>query len=587
MKNLIYFPWCDSETKRLAQVYKNGQLPFLDIELTAKCSHGTCIYCDSPINQKACELNRKEFFSLMDDALKLGLKWIYFCGLGEPTDCDYFDDILDFVKGNGIKLSFFTNGQNLNKNLIDKLFAADTSILLKFDSLNEKTFDNLLGREGAAHKIYGVLSYLNEIGFNNVRRVGNQTVTNLAFSIVPTTKNYQEIPNMVSYAIKNKIFPSIGELEYANKGKIQYDNLAVSRERLQELKKEIGKIMGESYQRPVCPAAIYSLHLNVNGECVVDKETGLSCPWFKLGDPHYISIGNVRNDSIFHILSNMAKYRSTHIDAIRKMKPHPKTSNTFSGCGGCVSDLRKQCQNSFLPNKTTKKLSRDSIELLLLKGKRVVIFPIDHPIGDDTPRLAKKGIDKILEEVSGGKHDGYILHSRNFPPPKISVNRPFFLTVGEQPDNYLLSLNQLDKYDNINQVAIYFQVRNKNDRSAIDFYKNYVKELKSRGIGVLGMGFPKGKEPCDFFQHIADLAHEIDCDYFKTALSSQTKGLELYGMPLFIGGGEYLNDDRFVDFIQKCKDVPNANVSIGRNVFEDKDPVKRIRLIRQYIRPAK
>lgn len=583
MKNLIYFPWCEEERKEMGEDYKKGLLPFLDIELTAKCSLGTCIYCDSPINQKYKELNKEEFFILANDALKKGLKWIYFCGLGEPTDCEYFDEVLDFCIKNKIKLSFFCNGQRLTNELIDKLNIANASMLLKFDSMDENIFDQLLGRKGAASKIYEVVSYMKKIGFPKVRKIGNQTVTNLAFSIVPTSKNYDEILKIVKYAVSNGIFPSIGELEYAHKGKTQYEVLHVNRDKLQKLKKEISKIIGENYQRPVCPAALYSLHVNVNGNCVVDSETGISCPWFKLGDPHYSSIGEVRKDSIDKLMGDMNSYRIERMDSIRKMKTHPKTSNTFSGCGGHIEEIKKLCRDSFVPENMKKDLMKNSVEMKLMQGKRLLVLPLDHPVGEDTPVLARKGVVNMIKEVNNLSQDAYILHSRDFPQPPKGIDIPFFLTVGEQPDNYKFPLEKLYKYPNIKQVSIYFQVKDKKDVSAIEFYKDYVSRLKSKNIKVLGMGFPKNVEKCDFFQHIADLAHEIGCDYFKTALSKQLPKLELYGMPLFIGGGPYMKDKEFLKFLKEAKKISHANLSIGRNVFEHKNPSERINLIRQTI----
>jgi MoaA/NifB/PqqE/SkfB family radical SAM enzyme len=582
MKKLMYFPWCDEEMIEMGKRFKEGHIPYLDIELTARCSLGTCIYCDSPINKTYKELNKTEFYSLANNALNQGLKWIYFCGLGEPTDCEYFSDILDFCILNKVKISFFCNGQNLNSELIDKLILANASILIKLDSFYENIFDELLGKRGAASKTYKIIAELEKKKFSNVRHLGDQYVTNLAFSIVPTTKNINEIPEIVSYALNKGIFPSIGELEFANKGKNQFDVLHVDKANLLKLKKSVNDIFGETYQRPVCPAVLYSLHLDVNARCVVDNETGLSCPWFKLGDPEFGYIGNARQDSVDTLRNNMILYRKNRLGALKKVETHAKTFNIFSGCGGRLSDIKRLCIDSFVSDDINKKLEKQSIDFLLLRGKSLFVLPVDHPLGVDTPNLLKKGLKNFINEVSNLPQDAYIIHSRDFPEPPENLDRPYFLTVGEEPDNYLFPIDQIDKYVDLQQVAIYFQIKDKYDNRAIDFYKDYIHQLKLRNIKVLGMGFPVDYVLCNYYQHIADVAHEIGCDYFKTSWSPYLNSLNFYGMTLFIGGGKYMDDQSFKTLLKECTKIKNSNVSIGRNVFEDENPSYRIFLIKEY-----
>jgi hypothetical protein len=52
-----------------------------------------------------------------------------------------------------------------------------------------------------------------DAGYGNVKG----GYTDLAFSIVPTQLSYDGIRNVISFAKKNNIFPSIGELEQAGR----------------------------------------------------------------------------------------------------------------------------------------------------------------------------------------------------------------------------------------------------------------------------------------------------------------------------------------------------------------------------------
>jgi len=48
---VTYLPWSEQNLKSALEAYKEGDMPILDLELSAVCEHrlacGGCIYCDS------------------------------------------------------------------------------------------------------------------------------------------------------------------------------------------------------------------------------------------------------------------------------------------------------------------------------------------------------------------------------------------------------------------------------------------------------------------------------------------------------------------------------------------------------------
>lgn len=330
---LEYRPLCDDRVRHLFDVYARGGFPVLDIETSARCLHGSCIYCDSDVGKAAeGELSLAETISVLDQGIQLGTEMLTICGLGEPLDDPKLLGILRYCRDNGLSLSMFTNILNITDEHIRLFQEMDIGLIVKCDSLNAASFDKTLGRRGTAQRIYTNLDKLLCAGF------GGTECTNLALSIVPTRFTIDDIPEVAKFCKSRGLFPSIGELEYSGKARSCYDSIAVSREELLDLKAEIEKILGHPYRRQVCPATIASLHITHVGKCIVHRGTGLSCPWFLLSEPDMVSAGNVRADKLAVLAQRVRDYRRAHpLTAVPKVDP--RVPNVFGGCGGKPEEI--------------------------------------------------------------------------------------------------------------------------------------------------------------------------------------------------------------------------------------------------------
>ncbi len=352
MINPIYFPWSKLVFNECQRIYKEGGMPILDLEITGLCSHGSCIYCDSKTGFIKDEFTKTDIIRIINEASMHNLKWIFICGLGEPLDSPYFLDLLDLISEQNLRLSFFTNGLNITPDIINRLKRVNANLILKLDSFDENIFDLILGKKGQARIIYNLLNLLIDMDFSTNKDRAN--LTNLALSIVPTKYNIDELPEIVNFCKQNHIFPNIGELEFAGKGRSRYTQLAVSSNDLTEIRKRIDEIWGEEYCRPICPSVFFSLHLTPNGDCVVDKSTGFSCPWFKLKDPSFQLLGSIHNNSITDLLQKMKVYRNVNIDGIRLLNPDPDIPCVFSGCGGKIEEIKSFAIENFYSQKKSQ-----------------------------------------------------------------------------------------------------------------------------------------------------------------------------------------------------------------------------------------
>ena len=208
-----YYPWSQKVLASSIQMMKQGLVPTLDLELTAKCSGASCIYCDSkPDVCQDGQLGELDFNTLRRvilEAKEMGLRWVYTCGLGEPLEDPNFWKAIELFKDNNISLSMFSNGIFINNpDVARRLREHEVSIILKMDTFDEDKFDKILGKQGVARRIYAARDFLLSAGYG----VNGEGYTNLAFSIVPTSLSIDGIDEVVSFCKKNGIFASIGEL---------------------------------------------------------------------------------------------------------------------------------------------------------------------------------------------------------------------------------------------------------------------------------------------------------------------------------------------------------------------------------------
>lgn len=337
-----YLPWSREVLDNALKLQKNGNIPSLDIELTAKCTGACCIYCDSKPNVcehgQPGEIDYLTIEKMLLDAKSHGLKWIYTCGLGEPLEDGKFWNMIHFLKANDISLSMFSNGIFIRDvSTARELKEHNVNIILKMDTFDEANFDTILGGKGLASKIYAARDHLLEAGY------GEQNgYTNLAFSIVPTSISIDGIPAVVAFAKKHGIFASIGELEQA--GEVINNNLnktlGISAGKIGNLKEIADAYIEGFYMRPICPCILTGVHIDNLGNCVVDKDTGFNCKWFLLKNPNTISLGNIQSESIFSLFQKVNLYRKDCFERkYNLIKDLCNVTYVFGGCGGNPKDI--------------------------------------------------------------------------------------------------------------------------------------------------------------------------------------------------------------------------------------------------------
>jgi MoaA/NifB/PqqE/SkfB family radical SAM enzyme len=337
-----FLPWSKKTLSKVLMKHQKKLLGTLDLQLSAACSGANCIYCDSKPKAGCANENESNWSQLHDlllQSVRLGLDWIYICGLGEPLEDPVFDKIINFTKKEEINVSVFTNGVFISDKQIAKtLKESNVNIVLKLDTFDENAFDIILGKDGIAKKIYNANELLLEVGYGS--RDG--LYTDLAYSIVPTIHSLKGIPSVINFANKHGIFPSVGELEFAGLASDEniFSSLNLTTEEKIELKILFDEYAKGIYKRPICPAIITGIHIDNVGNCIVDKVSGLNCKWFLLTEPDIKIIGNINRDSVAELFHKVIAYRKNVLFENKNIiKTYAEKKIIFGGCGGNILEI--------------------------------------------------------------------------------------------------------------------------------------------------------------------------------------------------------------------------------------------------------
>lgn len=323
-----YFPWSKSVLQNVIKDYYDRRFSILDLELGGECNCN-CMYCDSPIRSEGILYS----YDIVKEFIDQGsFKWLFICGLGEPTFNENYDMLIKLLKlceFKNIKCSIFTNATNITKELSYYIDSTILYVLFKYDSVFDDISKKIVGNShvGSYNSIFDEMSKMVNI---------KDGCTNIGASIVPTIYNEDILLQLVEKCIEKNIYPLVGSLENAGKAKSDFNSLSVSKSKLVFLKKKIDELINGCYKLPICPSTIGAIHISNKGDIVVDSKSGLSCSWFWMESPCMEILGNIHEHmSYTDICDRIINYRY-------KMKgkmPEKDADTVFGGCGGNIAEL--------------------------------------------------------------------------------------------------------------------------------------------------------------------------------------------------------------------------------------------------------
>lgn len=326
-----YLPWSKRVLQDILYDFSQGHFSILDLELGGECNYN-CVYCDSPDRKEKILYSVEMIEELMESGR---FKWLFVCGLGEPTFNENYNKLLKLLKlceKKKMKCSIFTNATNITKDLEYYINNDILYILFKYDSFFDKVNKKIVGNNSVGN--------YNDIFANMTKMVKvKDGCSNIAASIVPTIYNEDILVELTQKCIENNIYPLIGSLENAGKAQTSYETLAIAKEKLLSLKNQIEQYLGEEYKLPICPSTIGAIHMTNKGDIALDSRSGLSCSWFWMETPCLITLGNISEHITYdEICERILEYRESVKNNIGNITSN-RVDNVFGGCGGNIEEL--------------------------------------------------------------------------------------------------------------------------------------------------------------------------------------------------------------------------------------------------------
>lgn len=328
-----FLPWSKKLLNDSFYNYNNTKrLQLLDIELGGSCNF-KCVYCDTPKYEYQIRYKIKDLEMFFDNN---DILFVYICGLGEPTfntNRVYLIEVLKMCQKYNVGCCLFTNLSALDEELCTYI---DEGVLYPIFKLDSFDADKI-------KQIYNIADELAYLQTSNIKSIKKHVkvrdgYTNIAASIVPSALNISEIKSLITWCHQNNVFPLIGQLEDAGKGHSLFDSLNVQDSMLMDLKDYILNCYGEPYEVPICPSVLFGVHINYEGNIVVDGISGLSCHWFWLTEPQIENLGQFVGRSIDSISQMIIENRKNHAEEVKNICQMQKKL-VFGGCGGDIKNL--------------------------------------------------------------------------------------------------------------------------------------------------------------------------------------------------------------------------------------------------------
>ncbi len=309
--------------EEIAEVKKKGGLLSLELELSRVCNL-RCIYCYASSGVALeNELSQDEIFSVIDQAIELGVKKIIVLGGGEPLLYPYLFEVIEYIRKKKKVVDLFTNGLCMTPEVAKKLFDLGVGVVLKMNSRNPEVQDFLAGKKGTYTAIVEGLQALQEAGYPDEEHA-------LGVETIICQQNYDELPDLWRWARKEGIVPYVEAMTMQGRA-TEYPELELPPNKVKELFEELSRIDRVEF---LCG---WQAHPPlVASQCARHE---YSCTVTSVGEVHpcpgvNISVGDIREKSLADILQSSPVIHDLR-DIRTQIKGECKICENNDHCYGC------------------------------------------------------------------------------------------------------------------------------------------------------------------------------------------------------------------------------------------------------------
>ncbi|MCD6224908.1 MAG: fructose-bisphosphate aldolase, partial [Deltaproteobacteria bacterium] len=138
-------------------------------------------------------------------------------------------------------------------------------------------------------------------------------------------------------------------------------------------------------------------------------------------------------------------------------------------------------------------------------------------------------------------------------------------------------------------VSIHMNIGDDNEKDMLKDFGRVSYEARTWGVPLLAMVYPRGKKIKDeydvkYVKHAARVGDEMGADIVKVSYTGSPESFREVvagcSVPVVIAGGEKMDSDKAIlEMVKGSIDAGGSGVSIGRNVFQHKDPTRMVQAI--------
>ncbi len=228
---------------------------------------------------------------------------------------------------------------------------------------------------------------------------------------------------------------------------------------------------------------------------------------------------------------------------------------------------------------------------------RSVIVPMDHGISMG-PIDGLKDMKDAIQKVSEGGANAIVEHKGLVGEGHRGKGKDIGLII------HLSASTSLSPFPNVktlvctveeaiklgaDAVSIHVNLGNGQEKDMLNHFGRVSNEARVWGMPLLAMIYPRGEKIKDEFdvnvvKHAARVGHEMGADIVKVSYTGSvdtfSEVVSGCSIPVVIAGGPKMDSDReILEMVKGSIDAGGAGVSIGRNVFQHKDPTRMVQAI--------
>lgn len=218
-----------------------------------------------------------------------------------------------------------------------------------------------------------------------------------------------------------------------------------------------------------------------------------------------------------------------------------------------------------------------------------VIIPLDHGVSVG-PLDGLKDPTATIRQADQGRATGIVVHKglvKNYVDAQARAGLLLHLSAStdkaaDPNDKRLVASVDEAVTLGSDAVSLHINVGSLTEARQLEELGRVVGEAHRSGLPVLAMMYPRGpnvKDPYDpkIVAHAARLADELGADLVKTLYTGDVKSFRdvtsSVGIPVLVAGGAKMESEAAcLQLVHDAMRAGAAGVSIGRNVFQARDP---------------